>query len=132
MQVFADAFEDEGTYLQAPPENDYLAGLLAREDFIALAAETEGAALVGGLTAYILKKPEQMRSEVYIYDLAVAAHHRREGIATRLIGALKPIARAAGAWVIYVQADDGDRPAVALYEKCGRKQAVLHFDIPVE
>ena len=35
------------------------------------------------------------------------------------------------AWVIYVQADYGDDPAIALYEKLGVREEVLHFDIPV-
>jgi len=41
------------------------------------------------LAAYELRKFEQERSEVYIYDLAVASAHRREGIATALIERLK-------------------------------------------
>nr|WP_277883972.1 GNAT family N-acetyltransferase [Nostoc sp. FACHB-888] len=55
---------------------DYLRQLLDSDYFIALAALKEGE-VVGGLTAYKLKKFEQERSEIYIYDLAVAAAHRR-------------------------------------------------------
>ncbi len=85
----------------------------------------------GGLAAYELKKFEQPRSELYIYDLAVAAAHRRQGIATALIHALQKIAAARGAYVIFVQADAGDEPAVALYSKLGSREEVLHFDIAV-
>ena len=77
----------------------------------------------------MLEKFEQERSEIYIYDLAVAEVHRRRGIATALIGELQRIAAATGAWVIYVQADYGDEPAVALYEKLGTREEVMHFDI---
>jgi aminoglycoside 3-N-acetyltransferase I len=87
--------------------------------------------VVGGLTAYDLKKFEQERSEIYIYDLAVAAAHRREGIATALIQKLKEIAAACGAYVIFVQADLGDDPAIELYTKLGIREDVLHFDIAV-
>ena len=118
------------TYTSARPRLSYLASLLGGESFIALAALKRGA-VVGGLAAYELKKFEQERSEVYIYDLAVAATHRREGIATALIEALKPIAAARGAWFIYVQADPGDGPAVALYSNLGAREDVLHFDIAV-
>jgi aminoglycoside 3-N-acetyltransferase I len=31
----------------------------------------------------------------------------------------------------YVQADQGDNPAIALYTKLGVREDVLHFDIPV-
>jgi len=33
--------------------------------------------------------------------------------------------------VIFVQADLGDAPAIALYTKLGAREDVLHFDIPV-
>ena len=72
---------------------------------------------------------EQARSEIYIYDLAVARRHRRQGIATALIKALKGVARARGAYVIFVQADQGDEPAIQLYTKFGTRDEVLHFDI---
>jgi aminoglycoside 3-N-acetyltransferase I len=32
---------------------------------------------------------------------------------------------------VYVQADRGDAPAIALYSKLGVQEQVLHFDIPV-
>jgi hypothetical protein len=54
------------------------------------------------------------------------------GVASELIGRLKDIAKARGAYVIYVQADPGDGPAVALYTKVGIREDVLHFDIVIE
>lgn len=59
--------------------------------------------LVSDLDAYKLKKFEQQRSVIYIYDLAVCENYRRRGIATSLIEYLKSIAREAGAWVILVR-----------------------------
>ena len=90
------------------------------------------AQVVGGIAAYELKKFEQQRSEIYIYDLAVAEAHRRRGIATALIQALRRIAAGRGAYVIFVQADIGDEPAIALYSKLGIREDVLHFDITTE
>ena len=91
----------------------------------------KGGAVVGGLAAYELQKFERERSEIYIYDLAVAAAHRREGIATALIEELKVIAAARGAYVIFVQADRNDAAAIALYTKLGSRENVLHFDIKI-
>jgi aminoglycoside 3-N-acetyltransferase I len=34
--------------------------------------------------------------------------------------------------VIYVQADRGDGPAIALYESLGTREDVHHFDLPVD
>lgn len=127
-EMFGKAFEDPGTYGDEPPGDPYLRELLAKEHVIAIAA-LDGGAVVGGLVAYELDKFERARREIYIYDLAVAEEHRRKGIATALIRRLREIAVLRGAWVIYVQADHGDEPAIALYEKLGVREEVLHFDI---
>ena len=131
LSLFSEAFEDPAAYDSARPRPDYVRRLLSRDHFIALAA-IEGETVVGGLAAYVLDKFEQERSEIYIYDLAVAAAHRRRGIASALIQALRPIGAARGAYVIFVQADHGDDPAIALYEKLGTREDVLHFDIAVD
>ncbi|NBB84179.1 MAG: AAC(3)-I family aminoglycoside N-acetyltransferase [Alphaproteobacteria bacterium] len=128
--LFAEAFEEPQTYSAAPPGPAWRARLLGDPRVIVLAALDDGA-VVGALVAYDLPKLEQERSEIYIYDLAVAAAHRRRGIATALIEETRAIAAACGAWVIYVQADHGDDPAVALYTKLGQREDVLHFDIAV-
>lgn len=132
LGLFGEAFEDRATYAQAQPDDAYLRGLLSDPSFIAVAAragEGDAARVVGALAAYVLRKFEQARSEIYLYDLAVDAAHRRQGIATALIEALKQVARERGAYVIFVQADRGDDPAIALYTKLGVREDVLHFDI---
>ena len=131
LTTFGEAFDDVGTYSRARPSAAYLKRLLGSDYFIALAALKSGE-VVGGIAAYELRKFEQERSEIYIYDLAVAAAHRREGIATALILELKKIAAARGAYVIFVQADLGDAPAIALYTKLGTREDVLHFDITIK
>jgi aminoglycoside 3-N-acetyltransferase I len=128
LAMFGEAFDDRATYLQAQPSDEYLCDLLSNPSFIAIAARS-GDEVVGGLAAYVLPKFEQARSEIYIYDLAVMEARRRQGIATALIEELKQIARVKGAYVIYVQADYGDDPAIALYTKLGIREDVMHFDI---
>lgn len=128
MTMFGEAFGEVETYTHKRPGAAYLKRLLDSENFIALAALKDGA-VVGGLAAYQLRKFEQERSEIYIYDLAVATAHRRQGIATALIEELKIIAAKRGAYVMYVQADRGDAAAIALYSKLGASEDVLHFDI---
>ncbi len=128
LVLFSDAFDDPDTYLKRQPSEAYLTQLLASSSFIAVAAFAEGQ-VVGGLAGYVLNKFEQERSEIYIYDLAVAEHFRRQGIATQLIEAIKGNAQQRGIHVIFVQADYGDDPAVALYTKLGIREDVMHFDI---
>jgi aminoglycoside 3-N-acetyltransferase I len=129
-ELFGQVFGDEA-YQGSAPSEGHLAKLLADEKFIALEARI-GGELVGALAGYELVKFEADRSEIYIYDLAVRQEYRRRGVATALIEALKPIAREKRAWVIFVQADPPDVPAVALYDKLGTREEVFHFDISVE
>lgn len=127
--MFGEAFGDRESYTKAQPDDSYLIDLLSSKAFIAIAA-ISCRSVVGGLAAYVLPKFEQARKEIYIYDLAVSSACRRQGIATAMIEELKRVALGEGAYVIYVQADDGDDPAIALYTKLGVREDVLHFDIP--
>ena len=127
--LFSTAFEDPASYPPDEPGEAYLLRTLRNEAVIVLVAAEEER-IVGGLVAYVLPKLEQERSEIYIYDLAVDEAFRRRGVATALIEHLKKIAGKIGAWVIYVQADYGDDPAIALYTKLGTREDVMHFDIP--
>jgi len=128
LEVFAQAFGDMDAYQSAVPSDEYLRSLLAKPDFIALAA-LANEKVVGGLAAYVLQKFEQERREIYIYDLAVQEQHRRRGIARGLINDLRHIARKRGVYVIYVQADKIDDAAIKLYQSLGTKEDVFHFDI---
>ena len=110
------------------PSTEYMRGLLGDPGLFALAALHEGA-VIGGIAAYELRKYEAERSEIYLYDLAVDEQHRRRGVATQLIERLRELASECGAWMIFVQADRGDDAAIALYERFGRREDVLHFDI---
>jgi len=129
LAVFGRAFDEAHTFTSQQPDDEYLRRLLSSEQFIAIAA-LEGDKVVGGLAAYVLPKFEQPRSEIYIYDLAVDEAFRRRGIATAMIAEIQRQAASRGAWVIYVQADYGDDPAIALYTKLGVREDVMHFDIP--
>jgi aminoglycoside 3-N-acetyltransferase I len=137
--LFGNSFDDPETYTAEPPGDAYLQSLLASDHVIALVA-LAGEEVIGGLVAYELPKlrsrrdarPASSRTQFYIYDLAVGAEHRRQRIASSLIEHLREIGARRGAWVIYVQADHGDDPAIALYQKFRVGEQVFHFDIEVE
>ena len=128
LSMFGRAFGEPATYAERQPDDSYLRSLLSSNTFIAVAA-VAGSKVIGGIAAYILHKFEQARSELYIYDLAVEEHNRRLGVATAMISELQNLAGARGIYVIFVQADHGDEPAIALYTKLGIREDVLHFDI---
>lgn len=124
-------FGERDTYTGNPPGDAYCRELLARDEVVLLIA-VDGGRIVGGLAAYLLPKFEQERSEIYVYDLAVAEESRRAGVATALIEEVRRIGRASGAWTVFVQADlvPEDEPARALYRKFAVSEiTALHFDI---
>jgi len=132
LRLFGEAFEDPKNYQSAVPSDTYLHARLRDDTFFAVVALDEAGATIGGLAAYELRKFEQERSEIYIYDLAVDAAHRRQGVATALIRTLGETARKRGAWIMFVQADTGeeDAPANALYRKLSTEMIVAHhYDI---
>ena len=131
LALFASVFDEYETYQSNCPSSNYIARLLSNPGFVGLVA-LQGDQVVGALAAYELPKFEQERSEFYIYDLAVDARFRRRGIATALINETRDIARQRGGWVVFVQADQGDDPAISLYSGLGVREDVLHFDIPTD
>lgn len=129
--VFSDVFEEPEHYSDHKPDDAYCDAWLANPNNVGIIAEDEGQA-IGALAGYILPKFEQARSEGYIYDLAVCESHRRRGVATALIDEMRRVAREAGAWTVYVQADvfEEDEPARALYRKLSHQEIMAHhFDI---
>lgn len=105
--LFGDVFEDKESYHDDPPSDDYLTRYLSDDRNIVIVA-VDGREVVGGLVAYLLRKFERERSEVYLYDLAVAKNLQRQGIGKALVEKLRDTARHLGAYVVFVQADDGD------------------------
>jgi aminoglycoside 3-N-acetyltransferase I len=130
--VYATVFAEQEKYVPSPSD-DYLNSILSDKHCVHVVAISPDDRVIGGLSAYILPKIEQKVSEIYLYDLAVLEEHRRRGVATRLIEELKNSGADVGAKVIFVQADNVDSPAVALYEKlCESKETdISHFDIRI-
>lgn len=128
--VFGRAFDDSKTYMDNQPSDEYLRRFLGNEHHIVLVAENDGE-VIGGLVAFVLDKFEQERCEIYIYDLAVASNARRMGVGAGLIQRLQEMATEIGAYVVFVQADEGDA-AVDFYESLEPTENVRtrSFDYP--
>jgi aminoglycoside 3-N-acetyltransferase I len=77
----------------------------------------------------VLPKFEQARSELYIYDLALDAAHRRQGVATALIGELRRVVSGRGVWSSSYTRTTETKPRSVLYAKLGAREDIMHFDI---
>ncbi len=129
LYLFGEAFDEADSYHNHQPDDAWLENLLSDDDFIVLTAAYQGQ-ISGGLCGYELRKFEQKRKEIYIYDLAVARKSRRRGVATALIDRLRVLAAQLGAWVIFVQADIHNDAARALYRNMAPEETSCHYDIP--
>ncbi len=96
----------------------YVDRLLAREDFLAIAA-LAGDRVAGGLTAYVIPLTRSQASEVFIYDVAVRSEDRRKGIGRGLISALRDVVCAKGCGDAFVLAENGDVDALNFYRSLG-------------
>jgi aminoglycoside 3-N-acetyltransferase I len=89
--------------------------------------------VIGGLTAYILPSLYYPGSEAYLYDLAVAAPWKRQGIGTALLKALKEHGTPVDIKEIFVQADRPDQHAIDFYTPNGGIPGdVIHFSFAVD
>jgi aminoglycoside 3-N-acetyltransferase I len=112
--TMAAVFETEPESLS----DEYLARLLVREEFWALAASVDGRT-VGGLTAHTLPLTRTEASEVFIYDIAVIPEYQRQGIGRQLVETLRERASACGITVVFVPADNEDAHALDFYRALG-------------
>jgi ribosomal protein S18 acetylase RimI-like enzyme len=58
-------------------------------------------------------------TEMFLYELGVGEQHRRQGVATALVAALKQLAREKGCYGMWVLCDEDNEAAVKTYEKVG-------------
>jgi len=109
---------DDGIENPTYTSDEYMKNLLARTDFHILAAVDKNE-VIGGLTAYELVKYKREETEMFLYEIGVAASHRRAGVASALIDRLKRICVEKNIKVMFVLAETKNLPAVKLYEKTG-------------
>ena len=106
--------------------------LLNKADFYAIVAIKEDK-VIGGLTAYELKRYYTDKSELYIYDIAVKKELHNQGIGKKLINHLKDYSMKNGIEEIFVEAHSDDEQAVKFYESTfGKSEKVDHFSFEIK
>lgn len=106
---------------------EYAAGLLHRDDFLVIAGLVDGEP-IAGLTAFVLPLTRSETAEMFIYDIAVAPKHQRQGIGRRLVQEVRSFATKHNIATTWVPADDEDDLALEFYRSIGgTPQAVTIF-----
>ncbi|HXS36518.1 MAG TPA: GNAT family N-acetyltransferase [Flavipsychrobacter sp.] len=125
IDLFENVFEMKDF---TKPDNKYLQGILAKPGFFALIAKI-GNKVVGGLTVYVLDQYYSKKPLAYIYDVAIATEHQRQGIGKALIKYLIDFCREKGFEEAYVQADRVDDHAIEFYRstKISSEGEVVQF-----
>lgn len=96
----------------------YATQLLSSAQFLCVAGSIDGR-LCGGATGHLLPVTRVEETELFIYDLAVTEPERRKGVGRAIVNAMIDEARARGAMVAFVPADNDDEHALRFYERLG-------------
>ena len=122
FMLMAEVFAEECE----PLDEAYLARLLGRADFWAIAA-LAGDEVIGGITAHALPMTRTAATELFIYDIAVRADHQRKGVGRRLMTVLREEAASLGIHDVFVAADNEDTHALDFYRALGGVPAPVTF-----
>ncbi len=108
---------DAADLFDQPPQQPAVAEFLRDPRHHLLIACSEGRP-VGFVTGVELTHPDK-GTEMFVYELAVAADQRRRGIAKALLTELKTIARSHHCYDMWVLTDADNEAALAAYRSTG-------------
>jgi aminoglycoside 3-N-acetyltransferase I len=120
FHVMAGAFDEAAETLA----DRYVERLLRDPGFWVVAA-LAGDEAVGGATAHALPMTRDASSELFVYDIAVRADHRRRGVGRALMKELRTQAVAAGMSDVFLLVEEGDDEALDFYRALGGKGAAV-------
>ncbi len=123
-QLLRAWWADEGIADPELLDDEHLDRLLANPFFHAYVALAEST-VVGGLTAYELPLFDANANEMFLYEIGVAQAHRQQGVARRLIDALRQTCREKGINVIFVGTSMDNGAARSLYERTGGELEII-------
>lgn len=122
FKVMREAFEEPASVLS----DSYVERLLSDADFWAFSATLAGS-VIGGVTGHALPMTMSASSEIFLYDLAVAADYQRLGAGRMLVDALCRAAADVGIQTVFVPADNDDNHALDFYRSIGGTPSPVTF-----
>lgn len=120
--MMAEVFETPNE----PLGEAYLARLLARPDFWALAA-LEAGKPIGGVTAHELLMTRSEARELFVYDVAVRVDRQRRGVGRALFTMLRAAAAREHITTMFVPVDNEDEHALDFYRAIGGEPSPVTF-----
>lgn len=109
---------DDGVENPTLPSDEYVAEILAKDDFHVLVA-LENDEFAGGLTAYEMKMYKSVFTQMFLYEIAVEEIHRQKGAGTALVEFLKKFCLEKGITEMFVGTDQDNFAARKLYSTTG-------------
>lgn len=100
------------------PAVEYLRRFLARPENVFIVAIEDGTP-VGYIVAYLLDRIDRHQQMMFFYEIAVTESHRRRGIGTEMITALKTICAEQDVMKMWVPAGRSNIAATRLYASTG-------------
>ena len=121
---------DDALVLAAAPLFDHEPKPDAIQRFLAdpnhhLMVALAGGKPVGFVSGVELTHPDK-GTEMFLYELAVDEQHRRLGVATELVSALRDLARKRDCYDMWVLTDHDNAAALATYRKTGTDEESSH------
>jgi ribosomal protein S18 acetylase RimI-like enzyme len=113
-----------GGLFDAPPDPEWTRGFLAEPTHHLLIGYLDDEP-AGFVSAVEMTHPDK-GTEMFLYELGVAAGWRRRGVAKALLDALVRLARERGCYGMWVLTDDGNEAAVATYRSSGAEREGSH------
>ena len=105
-----------------PPRPDATKRFLASPTHHLLFAHDDDGVAIGMISGVETTHPDK-GTEMFLYELEVAEHARRAGVATALVQALADLARERGCYGMWVGTEHDNTAARATYAKTATEQA---------
>ncbi len=116
--------DSAGHLFDEAPKPDAVRRFLADPDHHLFVA-VFGGRTVGFVSGVELTHPDK-GTEMFLYELAVDERHRRLGIATELVAALRDLARKRGCYDMWALTDHDNGAALGTYRKSGAGEESSH------
>ena len=102
------------------PSEAYLIESLSEKHFHVMVA-LENDEVLGGLTAYELRSFDVEQTELFLFELGVSPHHRKRGVARKLLEDLSTACIQKGIKTFFLGTEMDNTVARQVYEKTGGK-----------